>query len=393
MRKLQKQTGGIRTLIFSWGMFYFVLFVYRSVFSVLGEVVVMRLTGIPDTVTYQSSSAGDAFEGLMALSFSSIGLQMQYWATLFTKLVGGIFNLLTAGNPILINIGFQSIAFLGLYILLSAVPVHHRRFLSVLVMTPSFTLWSSIASKESIIVLLICIICKYIINIYMGKPKLRFIYMLSMLVLFLFKPHFLIAVLFIIIGSLIARKVRQKATIAIIGCSVSLIPLYIFRDLIDDFALSVTIWLAEEKGRSSREPFLTEQYDVFLKAPEGMFKAFFGPVASEATSGVLHAFSFIESSLIVGVIFVFLIQHSARLPVYNFLMGIFALFWVMFPNFPQGVANPGTAIRYRTDYIILIFVVIVFLMTREAYFGILSKQSGRRVGRQDAKLAVNGQSA
>lgn len=390
MRKLQKKAYGTRSLIFSWGMFYFVLFAYRSVFSVLGEVVVMRLTGIPDTVTYQNSSASDALEGLMALGFSSIGLQMQYTATLVTKLVGGIFNLLTAGNPILINIGFQSIGFLGLYILLSAVPVHHRRFLSVLVMTPSFTLWSSIASKESIVVLLICIICKYIINIYLGNSKLKSIYILSMVLLFLFKPHFLIAILFIVIGSLIARNVRQKATIAIIGCAVSLVPLYIFRDLIDDFALSVTIWLAAEKGRSSREPFLTEQYDVFLKAPEGMFKAFFGPVASEATSGILHAFSFVESSLIVGFVLLYLIQQSARLPVYNFLVGVFALFWVMFPNFPQGVANPGTAIRYRTDYIILVFIVIVFLMTREAYFGIRSKQAAKPVGRQVSSTAGSG---
>ena len=42
----------MRPLRFSWGMFYVFLFLYRSMFSVFTELVVMRLTNIGDTRTY-----------------------------------------------------------------------------------------------------------------------------------------------------------------------------------------------------------------------------------------------------------------------------------------------------------------------------------------------------
>jgi hypothetical protein len=42
---------------------------------------------------------------------------------------------------------------------------------------------------------------------------------------------------------------------------------------------------------------------------------------------------------------------------------MFTLFWILFTNYPLGIMNPGSAIRYRTGYEILVFVVMVFLLS------------------------------
>ncbi len=358
-----------RPLVFSWGALLAGLWLYRSVFSVLGETFVIRLTGIADTETYQTR---DLFSSVSALGDIEFGLalQMQSLATLFTKIVGAAFGFLFAGDRILINVGYQSIAFIGLLAVLRSVDGGARLALFALFTAPSFTLWSSIATKEALIVFMLGIMMAYIIRLYRNTARLRWYHPVVLLGIYIFKPHYLIPIVFLLAVTTIGNRVREHATAALVALLASMGVLFLYAPEIDQFSRSVNLWMIELGGRSTREIMLIEPNDTFWKAPTGMLLAFTGPSLEEALRGhLLHVLSFVESSLLLCVFCFLLIRRLPRIPVYNFLVFLGTVFWVMFPNYPPGISNPGTAIRYRTGYIMIIFIAFVFLLSRQMYVG------------------------
>ena len=351
----------------NWNAYYAVLFLYRCIFSVLGQTVVMRLTSIPDTQSYQSHGIGYVAYATSQMSFEP-GLAMQQQATLVTAIVGATFSFLGGGNPILINIGFQTIAFIGLWRMLTALEPDIRKYCAVLVMLPSFTVWSSIASKEAIVVFLVGMVARYVIDIYRGRGRLRAHHILWFGLLYVFKPHFTPAIMFLILVPIVARWSRQPAAIAVGAGLVSLIPLYLLRDTVDRYVLRVVHSVYAEPGGSTRdERIISQAYDFFANAPQGMFRAFMGPTLSEVSSGILHLMSFTESVLVVGIILMYVVPRLPRLPAYLAVVSFFTVFWVLLPNYPLGIANPGTAVRYRTDWLLLIYLATVFLCSRGVY--------------------------
>ena len=48
-------------------------------------------------------------------------------------------------------------------------------------------------------------------------------------------------------------------------------------------------------------------------------------------------------------------------------IGIFTVFWIMFAVYPLGTNNPGTAVRFRTDFIMIIYVAVIVIMSRSLY--------------------------
>ncbi len=138
------------------------------------------------------------------------------------------------------------------------------------------------------------------------------------------------------------------------------------------------------------EPFFVDRYDVFLKAPEGMFLAFVGPTLAEVATTPLHLITFLESMFLVAVLAYFVVRRLPSLPIYSVIMGFFITFWVMFPNYPLGVMNPGTAIRYRTGWIIPVIVVIAFLLSRELYVSWRGGTARSSAGRAKPRVSATG---
>jgi len=352
---------------FSWGAIYALLFLYRCVYSVLAQVVVMRLTGIGDTTGYQMATITKLNQQVMSGAVE-VGFLMERNANLITKFVGALLNAAVGGNAILINIGFQTIAFVGLVYFLSGLPVKTRIFVLIFVATPSFSVWSSMASKEAIVVFLVCVLARYIVDIYQNRDKLRFFHLLAIAALYLFKPQFFPAVIFLVGTSKLSRYLREPATFALMVGTSSLLVLYVFRDVLDSFSRRITAQIISEPGNSQRDSlFIVDQYDFYFRAPEGFFRAFMGPTVSEASTGILQLMSLVESGLIFGGLAVFLISRLTRIPVFGAVMAFFTVFWTMLANYPLGLANPGTAIRYRTDYILLIILAVVVLTSRDLY--------------------------
>jgi hypothetical protein len=158
--------------------------------------------------------------------------------------------------------------------------------------------------------------------------------------------------------------------------------LYIFRDIVDEFTTWVDFALAAMGGRSGRPQLLLEKYDVFYLAPYGIYLAFMGPTFQEMSIGVLHVFTFFESLIIVVILTLFMVRRLPDRPVFNLILSFGGLFWILFANYPLGLSNPGTAIRYRTGYILIVFLCAVTLQSRPLYADWVKgwrQRSGRRL--------------
>jgi hypothetical protein len=293
---------------------------------------------------------------------------MERNATLITQMVAALLSFLSGGNAILINIGFQAIAFSGILYFLRGLEPKTRTFVLLLIMTPSFSVWSSIASKEAIVVFLVAVVARYVVDIYNNRDRFRLWHIAVLGLLYMFKPQFMPAVLFVAGTSKLAGYVREPATFALLAGTASLALLYVMRDTLDIFSRIVSVWIFSEPGLSQRSiPLIVDQYDVFVKAPQGMLLAFVGPTVSEATNAPLQMISFLESAAILAILIIFVTWRLFRIPVYSAIVAAFTVFWIMFANYPIGIANAGTAIRYRTDYILLIFLAVAVLTSRELY--------------------------
>jgi len=347
-----------------WRSLFIFLFVYRCSMSVIGELFIARLTQLGDSESYQHSifTITDVILDIRGDEIFTVG---RYYSTKITESVGALFHLLFFGNYILIDIGFQTIAFIGIYKFLTSLDQRSRLFLFLLVLTPSFNIWSSIASKEPLVVFFVGVLCANIVNCVEGRFRIGPLEVICFVGVFMFKVQYIPAIVAVYGFIIVGRYVRRKALFALFAGLFSIIPLYLGKDKIDNMAFGI---LPHFVGLgSSREAYWVETYDVFYKAPFGMFQAFFGPTLAESSKGFLQMASFIESSFIVFVLLYFVIGRFARLPVYCFFAGSFSLAWLLFATYPLGILNAGAAVRYRTGHFLLVFLIFAVIFSR-AYF-------------------------
>ncbi len=345
----------------TWGVIYFLLWVYRCIFSVLAELVIARLTSLGDSAQYADTLVERDVGDSLANAFDS----PRHAATALTEGLGSLFANISGGIPFFTNICFQTIAFVGILAVLRATPSRFRLLLLACVMLPSFSIWSSVASKEALLVYAVGMLSALAIRMYSGSYRLTIWHALSLIMVALAKEEYVPALAFLLAGTFVARHVRQHTSLVLWAGLLSLVFLFLFADRLTTMVM--TIPLHFENLGNSRPSFWTEPNDVFAKAPLGMFLAFFGPTFAEATSAPLQMITFVESSLLLATLVIVLLTRLPRMPVYMTLMGGFTLFWIMFAAYPIGAMNAGSAIRYRTSYQLLIFALIIVVMSRSRY--------------------------
>lgn len=364
--KLGAVVRGFRLPVLTWTAAYFILWCYRSLCSVLSEVVIMRLTGIADTRGYQTTDVLAAFDSL-ATAAADGNVMMQRFATELTKAIGGAFNVAFFGDPILINIAFQSIGFIGLVAFLKAVEPKQRVVLYGLMFLPSISIWSSMASKEALLTCFLGIVCAHIIRIYRHTDKITLAFCVCLFLIYAYKPQYMPALILLLGVSYVARNSKQKATVALLALFCSFIALYLAHEQLDELARRTDYWLSAMGGRSGRPPFLVEPNDYYYKALEGMYLSFVGPTFDELGHGILHKVTFGESLLLVIVLAAFVVRNLPNIPVYSAILALGGIFWILFTTYPMGLSNPGTAIRYRTGYILIVFLCFAVLFSRPLY--------------------------
>jgi hypothetical protein len=332
--------------------------------SVVGGTVVAKLTSLGDAGSYRYGAFTLFDQNLFSSGWDILSIGRQY-STSITETAGAAFHQLFFGSATLIDMGFQTIAFIGIYKLLCAVDQSTRRYLALFVLSPSFNIWSSVAGKEALLVFFVGTLGAYLVRLYKNEAKIGVLEIVSALGVYIFKIHYAPAFVAIFFFIYIGKHVRQQIAFVIGSGSFSICLLYVYKDTVDRMAFDIVPHFLG--FGSSRPAYWVEQYDVFYKAPYGMFQGFFGPTLDESTGGILKIAAFIESAGLVAMLLFLLLRNIARLPVYSLLVGAISLFWLLFASYPLGIMNPGSAIRYRTGHLLLVFVIFAVIFSRDNF--------------------------
>lgn len=319
------------------------------------------------------SKLGDTFRYLSGPTFGQI--DFVYNSTTLMDTIAHGFSLVL--GPYLANLPFVFLSVYGVYYAVSRLDVNIRQLtvLLGLLSLPTFSIWTSVASKEAVGVFFMGIITGFLIDYIKNKPiKDGWLIGLAFYLCAIFKPQYLSGIVAVLIYLYLARKFgfRGLGKLAGLGlffiCSFAL--LYLFRDMINELSFIIPNHFSLE-GESTRENTIwVEDYDVFWNAPYGMFISFVGPTIEEAFSKITHLFVWLESFTIIGVFTLaslklfWIVGRTGKLNIFYLSIFLIATLWILFVHYPFGALNPGSAVRYRANFYVM-FVSLFYYLYNE----------------------------
>ena len=338
---------------FHWRAVLALLFIYRCVMTVMAQNVITSFTSLGDFGTF-----GAHLE-------LAVGSNWFFVPEALVANAAVVLSRVFFGSTTMVSLAFQAFAFYGLSHLITSLEPHYRTRLVPLLFLPSFTLWSSITGKEAVLVFALSVVCAYLIDVHHGRERLRPIHLFAAFLLVVFKPHYGAALAYFYGVSIMARHVHPRGFVAFMLGALSLVPLYLFFQTLSELSFQV---LPHFEGGSTRAAFWVNADDVYVKAAYGMLLSFIGPTLTEAlrASNPLHVVTFCESVVLITYLTYQFLGQVRWMSIYNFFLASFSLFWILFANYPFGVMNPGGAVRYRTGYMVFIFVLFAVIAAKQS---------------------------
>lgn len=337
-------------------------FISKLFYMLFALFVYSHFTSLGDTWTYFAGGHYNISNFLWSSS-SMMGVT----GFLFAKVFG----------TVLANLPYLFLSFYGIYYSVSRLDLAKKELIYLLLFLslPSFGVWTSICSKESIGVFFMGILAGYIIDLYYKRRlRMKFIEYIAIYLGLLFKPQYLVIVVSIILFLYIKRKFNLKKITTFL-----MIFLYIFSiafiynwfyDEINQVSLIIPTHFNPDAKSTRENTLLLEYGDIIYNAPYGMFISFWGPTWNEVLAKPAQSIAFFESFFIVSMFLIFFLKMIMKSIVFarvNILLvflfsAIFIL--ILFVHFPFGFMNPGSALRYRENFYAF-FVVFVFLFKNE----------------------------
>ena len=314
--------------------------------------LVSDYTKLGDTATYLSGTAGAS------------GYFDDYWWLHSTKLMNVVaHSLYLLGGEIIAHIVFLMLSIYGIFYPLNKLNLTKFQFITAITLLslPSFSIWTSMVSKESVLVFTYGILLGMFIEWWEKKKKPNLFYLMSLLYLaFLFKPHYTLALMIMILFVYVVKKLNLNFNGQLIIFLLAILTVFTVIFLMRDYFN----WLAFEMpkhfnphSRSTRvADFWLNENDFFAYAPMGMFIALWGPTLPEVLNSPLHLGVFLESGVLLFSLILFTTYCLSNLSFLNkhsfgLLLGFFLGFLaIAFVHYPFGVMNPGSAIRYRSGF-------------------------------------------
>lgn len=298
------------------------------------------------------------------------GFFVDYWFINSTHLIDTVAHLLyIIGGEFLAHLFFLSLSFYGVYYSVKRLPnlVPGKLILILLLLSlPSFGVWTSIVSKESVSVFFMGVMLGALIDYFEKKKTVNITLILLAIYLgLLIKPQYFIALFFVFVFVYLSRKFSLSSLgnffLIVINFVVFVILLYVFRNEINSLSfMMVSHFSIESEGTRVNEIWIND-YDFFRNLFYGMYISFVGPTYNEALARIPLLLTLIESYfiLIIGLLSVLYVAlfkfHSNH---YYYVIFWVVLFYLLFVHYPFGALNPGSAIRYRQSF--YSFVVILY---------------------------------
>lgn len=341
--------------------------IIKLIYMILAIAVISKFTTLGDTFDYFYLNKPQ-FGTLSELFLNS---------TFYMNITGHTLYLLT--GKFIANIPFIFLTVYGIYYPLKRIPHTNKQliFLLSILSLPSFGIWTSICSKESVGVFFMGVILGYCIDLIERKRKKpNLLEFFSFFLLLIFKTQYLPAILVIIMFTFISNKFglrkEGKTIIFFLGLICLLILLYLVRDYAQTFAEILPAHFSQKSHSTRENIFWVYQYDIYYYAIQGMYISFMGPTINEALNNKMQLFVFIESYIILALFIIFFIRTfmQDRINLYLFYLLIFPLILILLVHYPFGIFNPGSAIRYRENFyaFLVIYTFYIFIKNKQQKF-------------------------
>ena len=339
-------------------------FVYRIAIMFLTLFVISRFTRLGDIYQYLNTSI---------FTILARGFRAFIHDTSLTTMIIQIVKTACLRIDFLTHCAFNLLAYLGVRKLILRVDL--RRGLRgwvflILILMPSFNIWSSIAGKETILTLATSLLAVRIIDYFeYGRMKIDLGLLGLFYLIIVIKIQYLPAILHLLTLMFLFRKLKTNSyldvLVVVLLVAMNVVVVYFARNIIDGVTRNLWIYFSTLSRSTRPNPFVY-QYDIFRKMYYGLFLSLWGPTFGEASISFLHLFSFFES-LIIFCIFLVLLKDvfyhmliNGRLQLTRVLIIGMTVLWLLFAQYLQGMFNPGAAVRYRTNLYILLLVLFYF---------------------------------
>lgn len=334
--------------------FWFKYFIIRIFYFILTVEVITGLTTLGDTSRW--------------LSLEDIGGD-KINSTVITTYLGNC--LISLGNPLMGNFLAMLFSFFVIRWAVDELKLREKMnnsFLLILISLPSFCIWTSIFGKEIFGLCFSAIIGVLVVHFMQKDYTIRLHDVFGILLCYCFKPQYLPFILQGLVYLYIVRKFRLNSSLAsLLGFFVlfcNFWGLYLLQNTINELSFQMYDHFSFD-DTSTRENIFLDDGDFFRHAPYGMLIAFCGPTFSEMKSSFIQCMAGLESSLIL---FAFAILIAPRIfyyfrtmlmfSIYDFTC-LFVLGGILLSHYPFGIFNPGSAIRYRTNFIFLFTLILI----------------------------------
>lgn len=321
------------------------------------------------------------FAHFIFVKFSILGDTSRYYNSSFIY----SFHSLYLSTPLMENIGalllmvFRSevtgslfvsvVTYIFLYKSVSHLNISRGqlKLLLVVLSFPSICMWTSVLSKESIVFIAFCLISPIFSSLYLDKRvdynKLGA--MLGIYIIAVIKPQFLVSIISICIYLYSLKKFKLRAYSRLFFYIFSVLLMgyfyYIYRVEIYTLMIKMKYYFITEGESSTRNTLDIFDYpNSFLTSiPYGFYLSFFGPNLTEALNKYIFLVFYIESSLVliyICYLYRWIIDKNKLRVDYVFVLFV-GMFLLMLAHYPFGVYNPGSAIRYRANFLYYIFFI------------------------------------
>lgn len=337
--------------------FWFAYFLVRLFYLFFATLVYGRLTSLGDTERYLSAAINPS-------------ISILYNSTMLMDFIGGIFGKLGGASNPLSNLPFMLLSFFAIRWVIKKCSFDlyiNKYLLFTLLSFPNFCIWTSVCSKETFGLVFSCILGYWIVCFLRGDFKFKKIYLLGIYLCGIFKPQYLPFILQTLLFIYLGTKIKSKNAalwLFILQLVLNITLCWLIIDVVNQYAQLMHLHFVAEDAMSTKNIEIFDQPNSFFyNAPLGMIEGFFGPTFSEMIHKPLHLLAGLESLMLILILsillwmlinrFIFNLKfHAILLPT------VFLLFTgLIFIHYPFGIFNAGSAIRYRTNFILILSLV------------------------------------
>lgn len=338
-----------------------IYFVIKIAYVFVAIFVFARLTTLGDTFDYLHSS----------LHFTPA---IFYSSTYFMQFTGALFKTIFRSD-VLACIPFTLLSFYGIYYAVDRLNLYaYSVYIIILFSLPNFAVWTSILGKEAVGCFFSSVIAVLIVKKINGRYSLKLIDYIALYLCLVFKPQYLLFILQALVFLSITHRFTDKRyfplLIGVIIIAGNVITIYYCSDLIDQLARGMAIHFKSNdaslaQSTRSEAPWMVP-YGFFHAAPYGMFIAFFGPTLQEMIHKPAQLIAGIESFVMIGCLLALVIprlNYIMRFMRFNPTVSItFIIIFagILFVHYPFGFLNPGSALRYRSNFYALFVIMLLY---------------------------------